>query len=144
VAVTIADIARRAGVTKTTVSKVLNRSRSTVRISEPTRQRIFEAVRDLNYRPSFSARCLARGRTFSIGFVCGNIHMPHYAALKTELRDQLFRELHDQADPRVLGHGHVFDEYPYAQAAQRHFHERFRRGETPAAGWVNPTDFERE
>jgi len=81
VAVTIADIARRAGVTKTTVSKVLNRSRSTVRISEPTRQRIFEAVRDLNYRPSFSARCLARGRTFSIGFVCGNIHMPHYAEL---------------------------------------------------------------
>ncbi len=71
-------------------------------------------------------------------------HMPQYAALKTELRDQLFRELHDQADPRVLGHGHVFDEYPYAQAAQRHFYERFRRGETPAAGWVNPTDFERE
>jgi arylsulfatase A-like enzyme len=67
---------------------------------------------------------------------------PQHAALKAALHDQLFRELRDQADPRMLGQGHVFDEYPYAQAAQRNFYERFMRGEKLSAGWVNPSDFE--
>jgi N-sulfoglucosamine sulfohydrolase len=66
-----------------------------------------------------------------------------HAALRDALRAQLFRELLDQADPRMLGQGHVFDEYPYAQPAQRNFYERFMRGENVTAGWVNPTDFER-
>lgn len=66
-----------------------------------------------------------------------------YAAQRDALRTQLFRELSEQADPRVLGQGHVFDEYPYAQPAQRNFYERFMRGEDVTAPWVNPTDFER-
>ena len=44
---------------------------------------------------------------------------PQYAARMTQLRTQLFQELHDQADPRMLGQGHVFDEYPYANPAQQ-------------------------
>jgi N-sulfoglucosamine sulfohydrolase len=69
---------------------------------------------------------------------------PQYAALKTELHSQLFRELREQADPRMFGQGQVFDEYPYAQDAQRNFHERFMRGEKLSAGWVNASDFEPE
>ena len=60
------------------------------------------------------------------------------------LKDQLFQELRAQGDPRVLGQGHVFDEYPYADGKTAHFYERYRNGELDkkAAGWVNPSDFE--
>jgi hypothetical protein len=67
---------------------------------------------------------------------------PQHAALKAALQDQLFRELHDQADPRMLGEGHVFDEYPYAEPTHWNFYERFMRGEKLSAGWVSPSDFE--
>jgi N-sulfoglucosamine sulfohydrolase len=63
---------------------------------------------------------------------------------KASLREQLFSELRAQADPRLLGQGHVFDEYPYADAKTSHFYERYQSGELgkKAAGWVNPSDFE--
>ena len=63
---------------------------------------------------------------------------------KAALKEQLFRELRAQADPRMLGQGHIFDEYPYADARTRQFYERYKSGELgkKAAGWVNPSDFE--
>ncbi|MHB8974508.1 MAG: sulfatase family protein [Pirellulaceae bacterium] len=67
---------------------------------------------------------------------------PQYAARMTQLHTQLLQELQDQADPRVLGEGHVFDEYPYASAAHKDFYERYMRGEKLSAGWVTETDFE--
>jgi DNA-binding LacI/PurR family transcriptional regulator len=80
-AVTIIDIARHVGVTPTTVSKVLNRAKSDVRISETTRRKIMSAVKTLNYRPSFSARALRKGRTFSLGYLCGDIDMPYFSEM---------------------------------------------------------------
>jgi hypothetical protein len=44
----------------------------------------------------------------------------------------------------VLGEGHVFDEYLYADERGRGFYGRFMRGESLDAGWVQPTDFEKE
>jgi arylsulfatase A-like enzyme len=67
---------------------------------------------------------------------------PEMAELQSRLREQLFAELTAQGDPRMAGQGHVFDEYPYANPAQRNFYERFMKGEKLNAGWVNPTDFE--
>jgi hypothetical protein len=52
--------------------------------------------------------------------------------------------LEAQGDPRVLGEGHVFDEYLYSDDTGRGFYERFRAGEDLNAGWVQPTDFEKE
>ncbi|MGE0760642.1 MAG: hypothetical protein AB7O38_26760 [Pirellulaceae bacterium] len=42
----------------------------------------------------------------------------------------------------MAGRGEVFDQYPHANPAHRHFYERYRRGEKLQAGWVLPTDFE--
>lgn len=67
--VTIADVARRAGVSKVTVSYVINGREGKVRISDETRQRIWEAIRDLGYRPNALARALTRQRTSTIGVV---------------------------------------------------------------------------
>ena len=77
----ISDIANRVGVTMTTVSKVLNNKPSGLRISAKTRERIFRTARELNYRPSYAARALARGKTNSLGLICGDIHTPFYAEL---------------------------------------------------------------
>lgn len=67
-----------------------------------------------------------------------------YQRRASALREQAFRELKAQGDPRMLGQGDVFDRYLYADPSGRDFYERFRRGERPRAGWVNETDFEKE
>lgn len=75
---TIRDIALRAGVSKTTVSYVLNR-REDVAISQETRTRIFEAAKELGYRHNLLARGFARGKSQSIGVVvCYRYHMSGY------------------------------------------------------------------
>ncbi len=64
------------------------------------------------------------------------------AALRDHLRDQMYAELKAQQDPRILGQGRVFDEYPYSDPKTVNFHQRFTDGENVRAGWVNPTDFD--
>jgi arylsulfatase A-like enzyme len=68
---------------------------------------------------------------------------PKSRPMLDQLRSQLFAALKKQADPRILGNGKVFDEYPNA-SAERGFYERFKRGETLRPGWVNQSDFEKE
>ena len=47
----------------------------------------------------------------------------------TGLQKQLFEELKQQGDPRMLGQGNIYDEYPYGFADKRNFYERTIRGE---------------
>jgi N-sulfoglucosamine sulfohydrolase len=67
---------------------------------------------------------------------------PAQAARKRQLREWLFDALEAQGDPRMLGQGRIFDEYPYSDPRSRNFYRRFMLGEAPNAGWVEPTDFE--
>jgi arylsulfatase A-like enzyme len=48
-----------------------------------------------------------------------------FAALKT----QLFDELKQQEDPRLLGNGEIYDKYPYGNESKRNFYDRIMRGE---------------
>jgi DNA-binding LacI/PurR family transcriptional regulator len=64
------DVAKLAGVSRTTVSFVLNDVPG-IKISEETRQRVLEAARELNYYPTAAARSLASGKTHRIGLVLG-------------------------------------------------------------------------
>lgn len=59
---TSADVARLAGVSRATVSYVLNNTRA-VRISEPTRRRVREAAEELGYVPHAAARSLRAGHS---------------------------------------------------------------------------------
>ncbi len=63
--VTIKEVARRAGVSYQTVSKLLN---GQVQLAPATEARIFEAVRELNYRPLYSARSLRSQRSRTLGY----------------------------------------------------------------------------
>jgi LacI family transcriptional regulator len=66
---TLADVARRAGVSRTTASYILNGRSAQMRISTATERRVQQAMRELDYRPNWSARTLRRSRTQTIGFV---------------------------------------------------------------------------
>jgi DNA-binding LacI/PurR family transcriptional regulator len=63
---TITQVAQRAGVGVATVSRVLN---SSPRVSEPTRNRVLEAIDELGYSPNAAARALSTGRTRTVGVV---------------------------------------------------------------------------
>lgn len=63
---TIQDVARRAGVSTATVSKVLS---NTPYVAEKTRQRVIEAIEELGYKPNLAARALSSGRTHIIAVV---------------------------------------------------------------------------
>lgn len=65
--VTIRDVARLAGVSHTTVSRVLNNQPNT---SPTVRTRVEEAMRQLDFRPSTIARALATNRSSTIGVIC--------------------------------------------------------------------------
>jgi N-sulfoglucosamine sulfohydrolase len=64
--------------------------------------------------------------------------------IKASLQAQMETELSNQGDPSMEGRGHVFDDYPYSDARNGHFYERYLSGNPPRAGWVSPTDFESE
>jgi DNA-binding LacI/PurR family transcriptional regulator len=69
--VTIKDVADKVGVSKMTVSAVLNGKSNHVRVSEATRVRVLEAARELGYRPNAVARSLRRRYTNIIGLYSG-------------------------------------------------------------------------
>ncbi len=73
------DVAVRAGVSRATVSYVLNQNESTrVPISEETRHRVLKAMQELRYEPDVSAQTLRSGKTMTIGVLIVDIHNPHY------------------------------------------------------------------
>lgn len=78
-AVTIKDIARRAGVTAATVSKVLNHKDQF--ISERTREKIWALVKELNYTPNSLARSLIMRRSRVIGVVVPDIINAYFTEL---------------------------------------------------------------
>lgn len=82
--VRLSDVARSAGVTSMTVSRVVNK---TGYVSEETREKVLRAVKELNYRPNGLARGLKRQRTDTIGLVLGDIANPYSAELARSIRD---------------------------------------------------------
>jgi len=66
--VTLAHVAKLAGVSRTTVSETLN-NRPNCWASEKTRKRIRQAAKKLGYRPNLAARALRSGKTHVIGLV---------------------------------------------------------------------------
>jgi LacI family transcriptional regulator len=67
--VTMREVAERAGVSKATVSYVLNGREVSMRIPEETRQRVLAVVRDLGYHPNALARGLAQKQTHTVAVV---------------------------------------------------------------------------
>lgn len=81
---TLIDVAKNAGVTSMTVSRVVNQ---TGYVSEETREKVLRAVKELNYRRNGLARGLKRQRTDTIGLVLGDIANPYSTELARSIKD---------------------------------------------------------
>lgn len=71
--VTIQDVAQHAGVSKATVSHVLNNTRP---VLPATRQAVLDVIKQLNYRPSAIARSLTTSVTHTVGVLVADITNP--------------------------------------------------------------------
>lgn len=74
----IGDVAARAGVSKTTVSHVVNGTRL---VSEPTKRRVLEAISELGYHPSAAARSLTTKRSGVIGMMISDARNEFFGEL---------------------------------------------------------------
>jgi LacI family transcriptional regulator len=83
--VTIADVARHAGVSTAAVSKVL---RNAYGVSDGMSQRVRSSMTELGYRPHAAARGM-RGRSFTIGLLLDNIRNPFYGDFLDGVTDAL-------------------------------------------------------
>jgi LacI family fructose operon transcriptional repressor len=83
----IKDVAKLAGVSVASVSRVLA---GLPVVSEPTRQRVLEAVKALDYRPDLAARRLRSRRSDTIGLVVSDIRNPFFTEVSRAVEDVAF------------------------------------------------------
>lgn len=100
--VTMADIAREAGVSQSTVSRVLNATASQIPISEPTRERVLAAARRLGYRPNPLARGLRGASTMLLGVIVRDIVDPFFSGAVEAVTTSAAAHGYNV----VLGHAH--------------------------------------
>ncbi|MFM0039186.1 substrate-binding domain-containing protein [Paraburkholderia strydomiana] len=84
--VTLEEIARAAGVSPSTVSRILN---GTARVLPAKQKAVEQAIARFNYRPNVLARSLASGRTDTIGVLTQTVSSPFYAEWLRGIEDGL-------------------------------------------------------
>ena len=116
---TLSDVAARAGVSISAVSRVLSEAPS-ARVSAQTRQRIHDAARELDYRPNFAARALKFSRTNVIALVVPDLTNALFTELMRGVEDEGQRRGYmvllaraegmpegQESIPRLIGEGRV-------------------------------------
>ncbi len=81
---TVHDVARRAGVSTSTVSHVVNRTRF---VSDELRARVEAAMRELDFTPNAAARMLTLKRSHTIGLIVSDIRNPFFASVARGVED---------------------------------------------------------
>lgn len=109
------DIAKLAGVSKTTVSKVLNHQYG---VHEDTRKKVWDAAAELHYTPNIAARTLVTSKTGVIGVVYDSFSSPIYMELAGKLE-------HFAAEK---GYHLVFCSCNARQEAKQHYIQYFMGG----------------
>ncbi|WEG08151.1 LacI family DNA-binding transcriptional regulator [Microbacterium horticulturae] len=97
--VTMNEVAKRAGVSMSTVSHVLNGTRH---VNPNTRVRVEQAISELGYRQDPAARMLAGGRSGTIGLVISGLTNPYFGPLLHTIE----QEVSDAGYVLVLGDSH--------------------------------------
>ena len=82
------DVARLAGVSRATVSYVLNGlTEGRVPISDETRQRVLDAIEELGYEPDARAQALRSGATKTIALIIPDLRNPHFCEYATGIEE---------------------------------------------------------
>ncbi len=116
---TLSDVAARAGVSVSAVSRVLSDAPS-ARVSDQTRRRIHQAAEELGYRPNFAARALKFARTNVVGLVVPDLTNAIFTELMRGVEDEAHRRGYmvllaraegmpegEESIPRLIGEGRV-------------------------------------
>lgn len=86
-AVSLTDVAKVAGVSIATVSRIL--SGSDYPVTDKTRQKVLKAAKELGYRPNLIARSLRQDQTFTIGIIVENILSPFIPSIIRGIQERL-------------------------------------------------------
>lgn len=84
---TIKDVAKHAGVSTTTVSHVINKTRF---VAPETKRAVWDAIKQLSYSPSAMARSLKVNRTKSIGLLASTSEAPYFAEIIESIEHHCF------------------------------------------------------
>lgn len=87
--ISLSDIAKSLGVSKTLVSMVINNHADEKGISKETQKRVWEKVKELNYKPNMMARGLRLGRSNTIGLIVSDISNPFYSKIARNVENFL-------------------------------------------------------
>jgi LacI family sucrose operon transcriptional repressor len=112
---TIKDVAEKAGVTVTTVSRVLNNRGY---ISDATRKKVYKAMEEINYHPNELARSLYRGKSNLIGLIIPTVGHPFFGELAAFIEEYAYSQ-----EYKVLLCNSQFDrekEKEYLEMLKRH------------------------
>jgi DNA-binding LacI/PurR family transcriptional regulator len=110
--VTLRVLAEHLGLSPATISLVLNRASVADTIPRGTQERIFTAARELNYRPSFSARWARTQRSFTVGVLVPEVSEGYAALVMSGIEQHLLKEGYFYL---VASHHHradLIEEYP--------------------------------
>ena len=92
---TLKDVARESGLTVSTVSRILNNRGY---ISDNARQKVADAMEELNYRPNEVARSLHRKSTNMIGLIVPHIRHPYFAEMISNLENQAYKKFPEKRE----------------------------------------------
>jgi LacI family transcriptional regulator len=96
-------VALAAGVSRATVSYVLNDQQNRVPISLETRERVLEVIKTLGYEPDSRAQSLRSGDSKMIGLLVPDIHNPHYWQMIDGVEEETYKAGYDL----ILAHSSV-------------------------------------
>ncbi|MEM6159468.1 HTH-type transcriptional repressor PurR [Erwinia sp. P6884] len=96
---TIKDVAKRAGVSTTTVSHVINKTRF---VADETREAVWDAIKALHYSPSAVARSLKVNHTKTIGLLATSSEAPYFAEIIEAVENRCFAKGYTL----ILGNAH--------------------------------------
>jgi len=93
--ITMHDVARQAGVSQSTVSRVLSGAKADIAITDETRQRVMAAVQELGYQPNLNARSLRGQKSHMIAVMIADIANPFYHPIVRAIQDVANQYLYD-------------------------------------------------
>lgn len=103
---TMQDVARLADVSQPTVSRVLNKTKTTIPVSKKTRDKVYAAVKELGYRPNMTARSLRTQRTQMISLLVADITSSFYHHIAQAV--QAVAQAHDY-DMLIAHSDHIYE-----------------------------------
>ena len=104
----IRDVAKKANVGAATVSRVLNNSGY---VSEETRQKIEDAMKELNYTPNELARQLFHKKTGIVAVIVPTVGHPFFSDFVDKIEEELYKKGYKRGKCRVGLSGHVESTY---------------------------------